>query len=29
MGIIDIFSKRQRRLRGEFSDVYIYDVLPN
>lgn len=29
MGIIDLFSKRQRRLRGEFPDVYSYDDLPN
>ena len=28
MGIIDIFSKRQRRMRGEFPDVYQYDDLP-
>lgn len=29
MGIIDIFSKRQRKLRGELPDVYTYDNLPN
>lgn len=29
MGIFDLFSKRQRRLRGEFPDVYTYDNLPN
>ena len=29
MPIIDIFSKRQRRLRGEMSDVYSYDALPD
>ncbi len=29
MGIIDLFSKRQRRLRGEIPDVYTYDELPN
>ena len=28
MGITDIFSKRQRRLRGEFQDVYQYTELP-
>ena len=28
MGITDIFSKRQRRLRGEFPDVYQYTDLP-
>ena len=28
MGIVDIFSKRQRRMRGEFSDVYQYEDLP-
>lgn len=25
----DIFSKRQRRLRGDFPDVYTYEDLPN
>ena len=25
---IDIFSKRQKRLRGEMPDVYQYDTLP-
>jgi hypothetical protein len=29
MGIFDLFSKRQSRLRGEFPDVYVYDDLPN
>ena len=29
MGIVDIFSKRQRRLRGELPDVYQYTDLPN
>lgn len=28
MPIFDIFSKRQKKLRGEFPDVYIYDKLP-
>lgn len=28
MGILDIFSKRQRRLRGELPDIYAYDHLP-
>jgi hypothetical protein len=28
MGIIDIFSKRQARSRGEVPDVYNYDDLP-
>ncbi|MFN0048427.1 MAG: STM4504/CBY_0614 family protein [Cytophagales bacterium] len=28
MAIIDLFSKRQKRLRGEFSDIYIYDNIP-
>ncbi len=28
MGIIDIFSKRQMKLRGEMSDVYTYDEVP-
>jgi len=28
MAIHDIFSKRQKRLRGEVPDVYIYDIFP-
>jgi hypothetical protein len=28
MGIFDLFSKRQKRLRGEVSDVYTYDTIP-
>ena len=28
MPIFDIFSKRQKKLRGEVPDVYIYDDLP-
>jgi len=28
MALVDIFSKRQKRLRGEFSDVYSYDAMP-
>lgn len=28
MAIIDLFSKRQRRLRGEVPDVYQYDDIP-
>jgi len=28
MAIIDLFSKRQKRLRGEIPDVYTYDELP-
>lgn len=28
MGIFDLFSKRQRRARGDVPDVYIYDKLP-
>jgi hypothetical protein len=28
MGIFDIFSKRQRALRGEVPDVYTYDSIP-
>uniref|UniRef100_UPI000B34E0E3 STM4504/CBY_0614 family protein n=1 Tax=Crenothrix polyspora TaxID=360316 RepID=UPI000B34E0E3 len=28
MGIIDLFSKRHRRLRGEVPDVYQYDDIP-
>lgn len=29
MPIFDIFSKRQKRLRGETPDVYQYDTLPD
>jgi len=29
MGILDLFSKRQQRIRGEVPDVYVYDKLPN
>lgn len=28
MGVFDLFSKRQRRARGEVPDVYTYDSLP-
>ncbi|HBC5016309.1 STM4504/CBY_0614 family protein [Proteus mirabilis] len=29
MAIFDIYSKRQKKLRGEISDVYSYDKIPN
>ena len=29
MPIYDIFSKRQKRLRGEFPDVYQYETIPH
>lgn len=29
MGIFDLFSKRQKRLRGDVPDVYTYDTLPS
>lgn len=29
MPIFDLFSKRQKRHRGEVPDVYVYDELPN
>ena len=29
MPVVDIFSKRQKRLRGEFPDVYQYETIPN
>lgn len=29
MGVFDLFSKRQRRARGEIPDVYVYDKVPN
>jgi hypothetical protein len=28
MAVTELFSKRQRKLRGEIPDVYIYDELP-
>lgn len=28
MAIFDLFSKRQRKLRGDVPDVYVYDDLP-
>ena len=28
MGVLDLFSKRQRRARGDVPDVYVYDELP-
>ena len=28
MAILDIFSKRQKKIRGEFPDVYSYDEVP-
>jgi hypothetical protein len=28
MAVVDLFSKRQKRLRGEVPDIYIYDDLP-
>lgn len=28
MGIFDLFSKRQKQLRGELPDVYTYDTIP-
>lgn len=28
MGVFNLFSKRQRRARGEMPDVYVYDKLP-
>ncbi len=29
MAVMDLYSKRQRRLRGEVSDVYSYDSFPS
>ena len=29
MSVVDIFSKRQKRLRGEVPDVYQYDEIPH
>lgn len=28
MAIFDLFSKRQKKLRGEIPDVYVYDEIP-
>lgn len=28
MAVIELFSKRQKKLRGEVSDVYVYDDIP-
>jgi len=28
MGILNLFSKRQKKLRGEASDVFVYDDVP-
>lgn len=28
MAIFDLYSKREKRLRGEFSDIYTYDQIP-
>ena len=28
MAVSDIFSKREKRARGEVPDVYVYDRLP-
>ncbi len=28
MAVFDLFSKRQKRARGEVPDVYVYDKLP-
>ena len=29
MSVVDIYSKRQKRLRGEVPDVYLYDNIPH
>src|ERR1700730_675513 len=29
MSIVDIFSKRQKKLRGELPDLYVYDEIPH
>ena len=29
MAVFDLFSKRQKRLRGEVLDVYQYDNIPS
>lgn len=27
--IFDLFSKRQKKLKGDVPDVYVYDNIPN
>ena len=27
--IFDLFSKRQKRLKGDIPDIYTYDEIPN
>jgi hypothetical protein len=29
MAIVDLFSKRQKRIHGDFPDVYVYDKIPD
>ncbi|MGC1632635.1 MAG: hypothetical protein WA749_11045, partial [Gelidibacter sp.] len=29
MPIFDLFSKRQKRLRGEIPEIFTYDKIPN
>jgi hypothetical protein len=29
MAITELFHKRQKRIRGEYPDVYQYEELPN
>lgn len=29
MAIVDLYSKRQKRLRGEVTDIFIYDDIPD
>lgn len=29
MAIYDLYSKRQKRIRGQISDVYVYDSMPD
>jgi hypothetical protein len=29
MAIFDLFSKRQKRLRGDVPELYVYDTIPN
>lgn len=29
MAVFDIFSKRQKRIRGDVPDVYSYDRIPD
>jgi hypothetical protein len=29
MGIFELYSKHQKKLRGEIPEVYVFDEIPN